>query len=72
MTGSPSSRSVQSAEAARALALALLESSAIMAPMLDAADGMRADLERRGWSPTMAEQLAGTWLQQALLRSWAS
>ncbi|MGI5404153.1 hypothetical protein ACQEVG_32825 [Streptomyces sp. CA-135486] len=31
-------------------------------PIYDTADGMRRDLESRGWSPTMAEQAAGTWL----------
>ena len=33
-----------------------------MAPIFDAADGMRADLEKRGWSPTAAEQVALAWL----------
>ena len=32
------------------------------APLLDAADGMRADMKRRGWSPTASEQAALTWL----------
>lgn len=27
---------------------------------------MRADLERRGWSPTMAETLAAQWLSNML------
>lgn len=36
------------------------------APLYDAADGVKADLQRRGWSPTAAEQVAMTWLQEAL------
>lgn len=41
-----------------------------MQPLLDAADGMRADLERRGWSPTAAEQIAQSWLMGALASMW--
>lgn len=37
-----------------------------MATIFDAADGMRADLEKRGWSPTAAEQVALTWLTSAM------
>lgn len=40
----------------------LLLMSEQMAPIFDAADGVRADLEKRGWSPTAAEQVALTWL----------
>lgn len=40
----------------------MLESVDAFAPVFDAADGMRLDMERRGWSPTMAEQIAGMWL----------
>jgi hypothetical protein len=36
------------------------------APIFDAADGMRADLEKRGWSPTAAEQVALTWLVSSM------
>jgi hypothetical protein len=38
-----------------------------MAPAFDAADGMRADLVARGWTPTMAEMLVATWLQRTLI-----
>lgn len=31
-------------------------------PMLDAADGMRKEMEGRGWSPTAAETVALQWL----------
>lgn len=44
----------------------LLLMSEQMAPIFDAADGMRADLEKRGWSPTAAEQVALAWLTGAM------
>lgn len=44
----------------------LLLMSEQMAPIFDAADGMRADLEKRGWSPTAAEQVALAWLMSAV------
>jgi hypothetical protein len=37
-----------------------------LAPVFDTADGMRADMEQRGWSPTAAEQVALTWLLGAM------
>jgi hypothetical protein len=40
------------------LANSLLEASENLTPFIDHADGMRADLERRGWSPTAAEAVA--------------
>lgn len=39
-------------------------------PLLDAADGMRADMERRGWSPTAAEQASLSWLLEAQRYLW--
>ena len=50
---------------------ALLDVNEALSPMLDAADGMRADLERRGWSPTMAEALAGQYLSALLGKAFA-
>ncbi|MEV6547953.1 hypothetical protein AB0M57_04495 [Streptomyces sp. NPDC051597] len=44
------------------LSTGLLVMQEQMAPVYDAADGIRADLEKRGWSPTAAEQAALTWL----------
>ena len=44
------------------MAVALLEVSESITPILDSADGMKAEMERRGWSPTAAEQVALTWL----------
>lgn len=40
-----------------------------LAPLFDTADGMRADMERRGWSPTMAEAIAGNWLNLMLTQT---
>lgn len=45
---------------------AMLDVTGMLEPVYDTADGMRRDLERRGWSPAMAEQCAGTWLASAL------
>ncbi|MFD9205945.1 hypothetical protein ACFVZM_06655 [Streptomyces sioyaensis] len=38
----------------------------ILQPIYDAADGMKAELISRGWSPTQAEQSAGAWLTATL------
>jgi hypothetical protein len=48
------------------LAVGMLDLTGMLEPIYDAADGMRRDLESRGWSPTMAEKAAGTWLCSAL------
>lgn len=40
------------------LANGLLEMYDTFGPMLDAAEGHKAEMERRGWSPTAAEQAA--------------
>ncbi|MGJ5895131.1 hypothetical protein ACSCBZ_24725 [Streptomyces niveiscabiei] len=48
------------------LANSLLALNEQMAPLFDSADGMRADLEKRGWSPTAAEQVALVWLTSAV------
>jgi hypothetical protein len=42
----------------------------LVAPILDAADGMKADMERRGWSPTAAETVALQWLIGAMGAVW--
>jgi hypothetical protein len=44
----------------------MLDMTGILEPIYDAADGMKRDLEARGWSPAMAEQCAGTWLATTL------
>ncbi|MFG3287221.1 hypothetical protein ACGF3G_00155 [Streptomyces sp. NPDC048179] len=55
-------------EAARASMLnGFLVMQEALAPAFDAADGMRADLVARGWSPAMAEMLVATWLQRTLM-----
>ncbi|MFI5814891.1 hypothetical protein ACIA7S_28530 [Streptomyces sp. NPDC051643] len=38
-----------------------------LTPVFDMADGMRADLEKRGWSPTAAESASLVWLQRTLM-----
>lgn len=54
------------AEMKAQITAALLDIVGAMEPIYDAADGMRRDLERRGWSPAMAEQCAGVWLMTTL------
>ncbi|MFG2292030.1 hypothetical protein [Streptomyces sp. NPDC048603] len=48
------------------VALAIMASVNGLQPVFDAADGMRADLERRGWSPSVAEHLTAQWLSATL------
>ena len=45
---------------------AMMDGVEAFTPVFDAAEGMKADLERRGWSPTMAETIAGQWLAQVM------
>jgi hypothetical protein len=49
------------------LANLMLVMRANLTPAFDAADGMRADLEKRGWSPTAAEGMAMTWLTRVIV-----
>ncbi|MGW2213315.1 hypothetical protein [Streptomyces sp. NPDC001781] len=44
------------------LSNALLAMKEQMAPVFDAADGMRCDMTARGWSPAAAERAALAWL----------
>lgn len=44
------------------LALNLIQMKENMEPLYEAAEGTRADLVKRGWSPPMAERIAGEWL----------
>jgi hypothetical protein len=48
------------------LANAMLTMTEQLTPIFDTADGMRADLEKRGWSPTAAEKVALSWLLGAV------
>lgn len=41
-----------------------------LSPLFDAAEGMKADLERRGWSPTTAEATAHQWLTLVMNQVW--
>lgn len=52
------------------LAKALMEGVVAMQPIFDTADGMKADLEKRGWSPTAAEAIALEWAQASMRRIW--
>lgn len=57
-------------EVRRTLALGLVDLHEQLGPIYDTADGIRAELNRRGWSPTAAEAAALTWLQGALGFMW--
>lgn len=43
-----------------------------MEPFFEQARGIKARMEAEGWSPTTAEQVAGTWLMGAISFMWAS
>lgn len=60
------------AQARHALTNAMLEVNENLAPILDAAAGVKADLERRGWSPTAAETVATQWLVGAMSKIWSA
>lgn len=49
--------------------MALLEVVPTLAPIYEFAEGQRAELERRGWSPTAAESAALTILCATLSRA---
>ncbi len=40
----------------------------LLAPIWDAADGVKSVLERRGWSPTTSEELAAEYVKLCLRR----
>ena len=54
------------------MTVALMQGIDAFAPIFDGAEGIRADLERRGWSPTQAEAAAGEWLTGAIRLVWKS
>lgn len=49
--------------------MAMLDMAGVLEPIYDAADGMRRELESRGWSPTQSEQSAGAWLTTTLVNA---
>lgn len=49
------------------LRVGMLDAVGLLEPVLDAADGMRKDMESRGWSPAVAEQCVGSWLAGTLM-----
>lgn len=44
----------------------------VVTPLFDAADGMKADLLARGWSPAVVDYLAGSWLAAMLAKAGAA
>ncbi|MER6485716.1 hypothetical protein ABT264_19435 [Streptomyces virginiae] len=50
----------------RQISLGMLDMAGLLAPIYDTADGMKADLAKRGWSEALAEQIAGSWLAATL------
>lgn len=60
----------EQAKAKADLTNSLLELLDGLSPLLDAAEGLKADLERRGWSPTAAEAVALEWLMNAQRFAW--
>lgn len=59
----PMPTSAELAEQRHELATAMLTMTEQLTPIFDTADGIRADMENRGWSPTACETVALTWLQ---------
>lgn len=49
---------------------ALFEGIEALQPVFDTAGGIKADMERRGWSPTVAEMIAHQWLANMLDQMW--
>lgn len=60
----------EAAEQRTQVANAMLLMGEQLTPVLDFADGMRADMERRGWSPTAAEQASLAWLLGMMSQIW--
>ncbi|MFB7111740.1 hypothetical protein [Streptomyces sp. NPDC056291] len=50
------------------LAQALHQVALLMEPIWDAADGVKSTLERRGWSPTVSEELSAEYLKLCMRR----
>ncbi len=44
----------------------------LLAPIWDAADGVKSVLERRGWSPTVSEELAAEYLKLCMHKLFSS
>jgi hypothetical protein len=66
--GEPVEPDLDDAEAAVAdMRNGLFELRESLAPVFDAADGMRADLRARGWSEANAEIITVTWTQRLVM-----
>lgn len=50
------------------VANACLETKELIAPMLDSAEGVKADMVGRGWSEMNAERVAASYVQAMLKR----
>ncbi|MBA5222235.1 hypothetical protein [Streptomyces griseoaurantiacus] len=46
--------------------------AALLGPLWDAADGVRNVLERKGWSPAVAEELAAEYLRLCMKKLFSS
>lgn len=49
-------------EIQRQLALSMAQLKENIEPIFETAEGIRADMVKRTWSPAMAERIAGEWL----------
>lgn len=49
-------------EMAETIGLGMMTMVGALQPVFDTADGMKRDLEARGWSPALAEQVVAVWL----------
>lgn len=49
---------------------AMMSMTESVAPILDAAEGMRAEMQNRGWSPTAAETAALQYLMNGMQVVW--
>lgn len=58
--------------ARHALAAKLIQAQETIAPVYDAAEGVKADMIARGWSPPKAEAAALCWLQAVLPQALGS
>lgn len=57
---------------AAGMAKMMLQMSAGFAPVFEAGAGMRSQFEAAGWSPTVAEQMAGEFVLQTIRMSFVA
>ncbi|WP_186783699.1 hypothetical protein [Streptomyces sp. CBG33] len=56
------------AEQREALAASMMDVRDLFTPIIDTAEGMRADLVGRGWTESVAEHIASTWLASMMTK----